>query len=185
MLRRPTLLYSILPHSHSIAHAGLPVTSHTTRFTPLTSLMMRVAVAPGSSCRKGGSPSSRRPLQAHSPLRMIGVRPPAGSRPSMSIRSERIIQSMWTMPLAPPRAAMSSGAIRILRCSCIAGEGPSRLELRARQKIESGEVCDHQYGHVDDRDRVGGGQLPRQRRKAELAAVIIVDDDVACPHDIE
>ena len=34
------------PYSHSIVPGGLLVTSYTTRLTPLTSLMMRVAVAP-------------------------------------------------------------------------------------------------------------------------------------------
>lgn len=33
-------------HSHSIVPGGLLVTSYTTRFTPFTSLMMRVAVSP-------------------------------------------------------------------------------------------------------------------------------------------
>src|SRR5262249_50098750 len=33
------------PHSHSIVPGGLLVTSYTTRFTPFTSLMMRVAVS--------------------------------------------------------------------------------------------------------------------------------------------
>ena len=35
-----------LPHSHSIVPGGLLVTSYTTRFTPFTSLMIRVAVSP-------------------------------------------------------------------------------------------------------------------------------------------
>ncbi|MGY3501333.1 hypothetical protein ACVI1I_000939 [Bradyrhizobium sp. USDA 4459] len=34
------------PYSHSIVPGGLLVTSYTTRFTPFTSLMMRVAVSP-------------------------------------------------------------------------------------------------------------------------------------------
>ena len=38
-------------HSHSIVPGGLLVTSYTTRLTPLTSLMMRVAMRP----RKAGS----------------------------------------------------------------------------------------------------------------------------------
>jgi hypothetical protein len=46
-----TLRYSILPHStplhsHSIVPGGLLVTSYTTRLTPFTSLMIRVAVSP-------------------------------------------------------------------------------------------------------------------------------------------
>jgi hypothetical protein len=34
------------PYSHSIVPGGLLVTSYTTRFTPFTSLMIRVAVSP-------------------------------------------------------------------------------------------------------------------------------------------
>ncbi len=34
------------PHSHSIVPGGLLVMSYTTRLTPFTSLMIRVAVAP-------------------------------------------------------------------------------------------------------------------------------------------
>src|SRR5258706_1183827 len=35
-----------LPYSHSIVPGSFDVTSYTTRLTPLTSLMMRVAVSP-------------------------------------------------------------------------------------------------------------------------------------------
>ncbi|MET4272142.1 hypothetical protein ABIB68_000494 [Bradyrhizobium sp. F1.2.2] len=46
-----TVAYSRTPsegenYSHSIVPGGLLVTSYTTRFTPFTSLMMRVAVSP-------------------------------------------------------------------------------------------------------------------------------------------
>ena len=34
------------PHSHSIVPGGFDVTSYTTRFTPFTSLMIRVAARP-------------------------------------------------------------------------------------------------------------------------------------------
>ena len=43
-LKRVILLSSMPSHSHSIVPGGFDVTSYTTRFTPLTSLMMRVAV---------------------------------------------------------------------------------------------------------------------------------------------
>jgi len=46
-------------------------------------------------------------------------------------------------------------------------------------------VRDHQHGHVDDRDRVRGAQLPRQRRKANLGGVVIVEDEIDHPHEIE
>jgi hypothetical protein len=44
---------------------------------------------------------------------------------------------------------------------------------------------DHQHGHVDDRDRVGGAQLPRQRRRADLDGVVIVEDEVDRSHEIK
>ena len=63
--------------------------------------------------RRGYRTSSRRnrasKLQAHSPLRNTGVRAPFASRPSMSILSEPIIQSIWIMLLLPPCAAICSG----------------------------------------------------------------------------
>jgi hypothetical protein len=40
------------PHSHSIVPGGFDVMSYTTRLTPLTSLMMRVAVAPKKAMSK-------------------------------------------------------------------------------------------------------------------------------------
>ncbi|MGA9978976.1 MAG: hypothetical protein WBQ08_10115 [Candidatus Sulfotelmatobacter sp.] len=44
---------------------------------------------------------------------------------------------------------------------------------------------DHQHGHVDDRDRVCGAQLPRQCRKADLDGVVIVGDKVDHSHNIK
>ena len=41
------------PHSHSIVPGGLLVTSYTTRFTPFTSLMIRVATLPMNFMSKG------------------------------------------------------------------------------------------------------------------------------------
>src|SRR6266702_7000292 len=64
-------------------------------------------------------------------------------------------------------------------------EGPSNFGLGTHQQIERDEVRDHQHGHVDDRDRVCGTQLPRQRRKSDLDGVVIVKDDVDYPHEIE
>src|SRR6185312_10764696 len=63
--------------------------------------------------------------------------------------------------------------------------GASRLGLTPRQQIERSDVRYHQHRHVDDRDRVCGAQLTRQRRKAELVAMIIIDDEVGCPDEIE
>ena len=40
-------------HSHSIVPGGFDVTSYTTRFTPFTSLMIRVAVSPRNFMSKG------------------------------------------------------------------------------------------------------------------------------------
>ena len=65
------------------------------------------------------------------------------------------------------------------------GYGPSRLKLGTHQQIECGEVRNHQHGHVDDRDSVGGPELPRQGRKVELDAVVIIDDDVDRACEIE
>jgi len=60
----------------------------------------------------------------------------------------------------------------VLRCGHITGEDPSRLGLRSEQQIECDEVRDHQHRHVDDRDRVGGAQLPRQRRKGDPGSAV-------------
>ena len=51
--RRTTLSPPFVPYSHSIVPGGLLVTSYTTRLTPLTSLMMRVAVRPRNAMSKG------------------------------------------------------------------------------------------------------------------------------------
>src|SRR6266849_932576 len=72
-----------------------------------------------------------------------------------------------------------------LGCGGIADEGLRRLGPRTHQQIERGAVRDHQQGHVDDRDRVCGSQLPRQRRKVDLDGVVIIEDDVGRPHEIE
>lgn len=48
-----TLLVVCARHSHSIVPGGLLVTSYTTRFTPRTSLMMRVAARPRKSIGNG------------------------------------------------------------------------------------------------------------------------------------
>ena len=61
----------------------------------------------------------------------------------------------------------------------------SRLGLRKQQQIECDDVRDHQQGHVDDRDRVRGAQLPRQRRKASVGGVVIVEDEVDHSNEIE
>jgi len=47
------LCCTTLRHSHSIVPGGFDVTSYTTRLTPLTSLMMRVAVSPKNFMSKG------------------------------------------------------------------------------------------------------------------------------------
>src|SRR6266849_2421516 len=62
---------------------------------------------------------------------------------------------------------------------------PSGLGLRTYQKIECADVRDHQQRYVDDRYRVGGTQPLRVRRKADLDGVIIVDDEVDRPYEIE
>src|SRR5258708_22974 len=65
------------------------------------------------------------------------------------------------------------------------GESGSGRGQMTPQQIEGGDVCDNEQRYVDERDRVGGAKLPRQRRKPDLVAVIIVDDDVDCSHKIE
>src|SRR6516162_2447695 len=72
-----------------------------------------------------------------------------------------------------------------LRRGSLAGKGPRRPGQRTHQQIECDDVRDNQYGHVDDWDRVGGAQFPRQWSKADLNAVIVVDNDVDGAHDIE
>jgi hypothetical protein len=67
----------------------------------------------------------------------------------------------------------------------IAGQYASCLGLRTYQQIESDDVRNHQRGHVDDGDRVGGAQLPWYRGEANLVAVEVVDDDIRRANDIE
>jgi hypothetical protein len=47
------MTHRIGPHSHSIVPGGFDVTSYTTRLTPFTSLMIRVAVSPKNFISKG------------------------------------------------------------------------------------------------------------------------------------
>ena len=49
----PKLLHSPPRHSHSIVPGGFDVTSYTTRFTPFTSLMIRVATWPKNFMSNG------------------------------------------------------------------------------------------------------------------------------------
>jgi hypothetical protein len=76
--------------------------------------------------------------------------------------------------------------LRTLSCRRhAASEGSNRLGLGTQQQIECGDVRDHQHGHVEDRDRVGGAQLPRQPRKANLDGVVIGEDEVDHSNEIE
>src|SRR5258708_19474192 len=65
LIRHANLLYPALlsPYSHSIVPGGLDVTSYTTRLTPSTSLMIRVAVTPlhTSASTAGRSSAERSP----------------------------------------------------------------------------------------------------------------------------
>jgi hypothetical protein len=81
--------------------------------------------------------------------------------------------------------ALLALASPISRCRRSAGEKPNRVGLRTRQQIQRDDVGDHQQGYVDDQDRVAGAQLPRQRWKTKLDAMLIVDDDVDSPHNVE
>ena len=58
-------------------------------------------------------------------------------------------------------------------------------DQRMQQQIECDDVRDYQHGDVDDRDGVGGSQLPRDRGKADLNGVIVVDEQVSYPREIE
>src|SRR5215469_3790519 len=78
-----------------------------------------------------------------------------------------------------PRAQNSE-----LRGGRLTNQAPSCLSV-AQQDVERGEVCDHQHGHVDDRDRVRGTQLARQRRKGALGGVVIVENEVDHSHEIK
>jgi len=57
--------------------------------------------------------------------------------------------------------------------------------VRTHQPIESDEVRDHQKWNIENRDRVCGTQLPRQRRKTESDRVIVVEQDVDRTYEIE
>jgi len=57
--------------------------------------------------------------------------------------------------------------------------------VRTHQPIDSNEVRDHEHWHVENRDRICGTQLPRQRRKAEPDRVVIIEEDVDRPDEIE
>src|SRR5258708_552627 len=46
------------------------------------------------------------------------------------------------------------------------GEGSNCLGLRTQHQIECDDVRDHQHGHVDDRDRIRGTQLPRHDHRS-------------------
>lgn len=54
------------------------------------------------------------------------------------------------------------------RCGRPWAEDASANRMRRRAR-------DHQHGHIDDRDRLGDAQLPRQRTKADPIALIIVN----------
>ena len=51
--------------------------------------------------------------------------------------------------------------------------------------MESDEVRDHQHWHIENRDRVRGTQLARYDWKTELDGVVVVEEDVGRPHEIE
>jgi CO/xanthine dehydrogenase Mo-binding subunit len=71
----------------------------------------------------------------------------------------------------------------ILGCGRTCGKGAPRL--RTQQEIERGDMGDHQQGHVDHRDRIGDAQLPRHLSKPELDRMVIVENEVDHPHEIE
>src|SRR5579859_667913 len=59
------------------------------------------------------------------------------------------------------------------------------LLLWTYQQIERDDLSDHQQWHVDDGDRIGSAELPWHQIKASLNGVVVVDDDVGCPHDVK
>jgi hypothetical protein len=73
----------------------------------------------------------------------------------------------------------------VARASRIAGENGSCVGPVARQPIKSDEVRDHQHWHIENRDRVRGAQLARDSWKTELDGVVVVEEDVGRPHEIE
>ena len=60
-----------------------------------------------------------------------------------------------------------------------------RLGMRTHQPIECDDVRDHQHGHVDE----SGSRMWRPTgppsRKPDLDGVVIVEDEVGRPHEIE
>src|SRR6185437_870498 len=68
---------------------------------------------------------------------------------------------------------------------CRAAGERERLERGTRQPIERQNMGNHQDRHVEDRDRVDGAQLSRERGQVDLGGMVIVDEDVGCTHDIE
>src|ERR1700691_4037411 len=67
----------------------------------------------------------------------------------------------------------------------IADEHTSRLGLRTHQPIERHDVRDHQHWYIENRYRISCAQLPRQRRKTNMDGVVIVDENVDRPYQIE
>jgi hypothetical protein len=57
--------------------------------------------------------------------------------------------------------------------------------LGTQQKIECDDVRDHQHGHIHDRDHIRRSQLPRQCWKPDLRGVVIVEDEIDQPNEIE
>ena len=62
------------------------------------------------------------------------------------------------IPLSLESVTMIFGLLLVsfLRCGRDAGGDLSGLRLRTQKQIERNEVRDHQQGHVEDRDCVGG-----------------------------
>jgi hypothetical protein len=96
-----------------------------------------------------------------------------------------LIETLRQISSLPPDSPLIGDLNPILRCGRIADEGRSHLGLRTHQQIKGHGVRDHQYGHVDDRDRVCDVQLPCQRGKVDLDGVVIVKDEVDRPNQIE
>src|SRR5579871_5297642 len=59
------------------------------------------------------------------------------------------------------------------------------LPFGTREQVERNAVRDHQRGHVQDRYRISGAQLTGNLRKIEYRPVIVVDEDVDRPDDVE
>lgn len=60
-----------------------------------------------------------------------------------------------------------------------------RRAQRPQQQTECDDVRDHQQGYEDDRDCVGGAQMPCNRGKAKQGSVVIIDYQVGHARDIE